>query len=518
MKSKNLLVLLVTALVLTCGSCSDCIRWTEHLGNPQKTGYSACGGPDAPVELWKVRTTGDFETSPFIMNGKVIVLWKNSQYHTLTAKVMILDVLTGEILHEMDSLLFSEVFPVGDRIIGRSGIRFYEIDIAAGTNTLLTEIPRRGYSFDQYPVILKNKIVIPTFPSLCLTFDFDIRWDMGDTEIDPHLRLYNVAGDEDILGFILAEEGITQLYVVDTSTGILQWMSGPLPSSLWLTIGNDTLYCGGEKLWAFGQNGSERWSFSPEKRIMSNLVLGLDGIFFADEANNLYKIDFDGNLIWKTGWEVSPWYYKTHLIGAGTILYCIGNYGNPDFPSKSSITAFSMEDGIELWNLEFEHLNYVKAFPAIAEGILILGTIGGNVIALASDPDVFVRQGDAFLSKGITDEAITSFTKAAELFEKEGNAFESQKIRERIHELDSSSEFLPESSPPEHVPPGSEPSEPPSTPSFTTSPETTPEESTSLESLEIDLNIPTLLIGLAGAFIAVSVAYHLTRNKKTWKG
>ncbi|MGD2247384.1 MAG: PQQ-binding-like beta-propeller repeat protein [Candidatus Methanofastidiosia archaeon] len=500
MKWKSILIFLIIGLNFICVLCSDCIEWSEHLKNPQKTAYSPCNGPETPEILWKVSTSGSFH-APFIMDGKVLILWKDSWYHPLTGKVILLDVFTGEVLHDKDGL-FSQVFFVNGKIVGRTGKSLYEINMAEKTSTFLTEIPDRPYAINQYPVIFENKIIIPTYPPLCFTFDYDIMWDMENTKLDPNLELYNLAGDETILGFIAAEEGVTKLITVNPSTGTLKWMSDPLPLSLWLTSGGDTIYCGGEKLWAFDKNGSEKWRFSPEKRIMSNLVLGPKAVYCADEANNLYKIDLCGNLVWKKYWEASPWYYETHLVGGGDILYCIGNYGDPDFPSRSSITAYTMEDGSESWNLEFVSPAHIRGAPAVVNGILVFGTAGGDIMAVASDPDIFVKQGDTFVEMGNDKKAAESYKKALELCEKKGLTEKYQKILEHVVQRGFTQFGTPEppqTSPPESTPPDTSP--PITEPSQ--SPPAGPEPS----------RMPEYLIVVVGIIIGILLLYMWKKHK-----
>ncbi|MBU7023945.1 MAG: PQQ-like beta-propeller repeat protein, partial [Theionarchaea archaeon] len=127
--------------------------------------------------------------------------------------------------------------------------------------------------------------------------------------------------------FIMRKDGM-RLLAVDTQTGTLTWETSPLHGARWLSLKENTVYCGGKNLWAFNRDGTQRWVFFPEEHIISNLVLGSDAVYFVDEEDNLYKVDFNGNLVWKTKCEASLEYYETHLIGAGDILYCIGNYGD----------------------------------------------------------------------------------------------------------------------------------------------------------------------------------------------
>ncbi|MBU7026305.1 MAG: PQQ-binding-like beta-propeller repeat protein [Theionarchaea archaeon] len=509
MKSVMLLILTLTSCILAGALGFDSCKWNSYLGNPQRTGYSVCDGPDMPEILWKVEMPGAFDASPFIMDDKVLILWYNSMYHTSEAKVLFFDIVTGEVLQQFGQrrFLFSEVFPVDDKVIGLDGRRVYEIDPVQKSTTLLVEIPEESprdssqnneisegsgkpffFAYNRYPIILEKGIVVPAIPPVCLSAsDYSIVWNLEKTTSYPHLRAYDVAGDETIIVFTMATNGIPHLVAVDPSTGMLLWESDPLPLAFWLAVGEDTVYCGGKHLWAFSRDGSALWKFTPEAELVTNVVLGPDAVYAADAAHNLYKVDVNGNLVWKTDWNGSP-FYQSHLIGAGDILYCIEVLGETE---GSHLAAYKMEDGSKLWSVEVGSQSWVRKAPAVAGGILVIGNIDGELIALASDPDLFVEQGNAFLSKGLRNQAISSYKKAAELYEREGNTSQSQEIRERIQELENQ----PESPPPESTTPSTPESIMPTTP---------PELST-----PISLSAVILIVVLIG----IPFAYYLIKHK-----
>ena len=480
MKCEILLISALLACTVVSVSGVDTCEWTDYLGNSGRTAYSECQGPETPEVLWKVSMPGVFDTAPFIINDNVLILWKESTYHALEKKVLLLDVLTGEVLQEFGQrrFLFSEVFPMDNKIVGIDGNRLYEIDLISKEITLLTEIPERSFftstksystfpkypflrnevgtififNFNNYPVILKDRLIIPTIPTACLSkFDFQTLWTLGGATSDPHVYADTLAGDETIVVF-LANNDLLHLVAVDPSTGMVLWMSDPLGVVYWLALGRSDLYVGGKQLWAFDRNGSKRWEFIPDEIIVSNIVVA-DAVYAADAANNLYKIDFEGNLVWKTDYEGSP-LFQVHLAGAGDILYCIGNL--PDSvmeAAESHVSAYNMEDGSKLWNIHFEDGNGILEAPALANNILVMGTMGGQVIALASDPGLFLEQGNAFLSKGLKGQAIDSYEKAAQLYEKEGDLDKSQEMQEKISELEDQREPTIEPSVPPESPP-----------------------------------------------------------------
>jgi outer membrane protein assembly factor BamB len=422
-------------------------EWGDYMGNSQKTAYTTCNGPEAPEILWKTELVkGGFDTSPFIIEEGILALSKDDIYHILTTKIVLFDFITGDVLQEFIPVtpkkqVIFEVFPVDGQVMGTSITDIYKIDFVSKTGVFLSEIPRRSYgTLDSYPIILMDRIIFPTHPPVCFSkSDFNMMWDLHIT-LDENLHPYNLAGDEDIVVFIIAEEGITKLLAVNPSTGSIRWESDPLPLSLWITLGENTLYCGGEKLWAYDTLGNEIWHFTPDERIVSNIVLGPDALYSVDNSNHLYKIGLDGTLIWKTDCQVSPWYYNTHLVGAGHILYCLRNEGTPDSVTKSSISAFDMNTGTEMWELESDPPSNIIAAPVVAGGVLIITKENGAIVALASDPHLFEQQGDAFLSQELPDKAAESYRKASELYERSGNQEKTQEMHEKITQLELSSE------------------------------------------------------------------------------
>jgi outer membrane protein assembly factor BamB len=446
MKSK--MKLLVVSVIVICTlqnvSTSDPCQWVEYLKNPQKTAYSLCTGPETLEILWKARIQGVFDTPPLIVGDNVLTLLKNDLSHLSETRVLVFDVLTGAIVKEGTPIIpeehhIFEVFPVDNKILGTSFRGIYEINFSS-ESTLLAKIPEKSsnnkgnqsshsslsntgkvfyYTPQMYPIYLQNTLIFPIDPAVCIsTTDFNIIWNLEETV--PGVHPYMVVGDTKIVIF-LVKDGIPRLVAVDPSTGVPTWMSDPLPFGNWLSLGEDTVYCGGENIWAFSKDGNLLWEFNPEEEIICNLVLGPSAVYAADAGHNLYKIGVQGSLIWKTEWEGSP-YHESHLVGAGNILYCIENLGDGVHgePAGSQITAYSMENGNVLWKHYFGDKSWVKGPPAVSDGIIVVARASGRIVALASNPELFIKQGETFLSDGYIEKAINSYKKAAEIYEQKG--------------------------------------------------------------------------------------------------
>jgi hypothetical protein len=459
MKKKLLPALTLIMCTLAYASCLSSCQWREYLGNLHRTAYSPCSGPDTSEELWKVSFGGDFDTPPHIVDDTVLILWKDSASHHWESKVICLDLLTGEIQNEARTdELVCRIFPVDDQILGIT-LEVYEISPESGLCTFLASFPGRTFcGAPQYPLVLEDRIIFPTEPAICLSrSDYHTLWNVSETITKKDLTATNIAGDEKLAVFVMLTDRGYQIYAVNPETGFLRWKSTSLPGAHWLALGEDTIYCGGEQLWAFNRNGLKLWEFIPEKEIVSNIVLGPDAVYIADAAHNLYKIDLDGSLVWKTEWEGFTVFPNTHLVGAGDILYCIGNF----MDLGAQVTAYRMKDARKVWDInlatesmEGSSVGLILGAPAVANSTLVMGTMTGEVIAYASDPDLFVRQGDTFLSRNLTEKAIESYEKAVELYKKKGNLVQSQKIRTRIYEIENPSASTP---PPETAPPSTSP-------------------------------------------------------------
>lgn len=428
-----MLFVAIGILIISYCSCSKC-EWTHYLKNTQRTAYSFCQGPDSPDILWEVDTPGDFDTSLLIINGKVVGLKKDNIYHLSETQVVILDLLTGEKISitELESIIFS-IVSIDGNIIGIQKEKICQIDPTSGSTTFLTNIHAKYFFVNPaFPLILKDRIIIPTTPAVCISkTDFGELWNLNNISSLKDFVPVNLAGDESGIYFILEKEGELYIAAVNPQKGMLKWKSEFIPAALHIAVKEDSVFCGGMNLWKFSREGNQLWEFSTEERIVSNMVISPDAVYCVDAGSTLYKVDFEGNLLWKTYCEVSSWYFETHLVGGGDILYCVTNSG--DLTSqKAVITAFSMKTGEELWNLELGASHYVKAPPVLIDGILIVGTVGGKIMAVASDPDIFVKQGDTFVEMGNDENAAESYKKALDLCEKKELIEKYQEILEYI--------------------------------------------------------------------------------------
>jgi hypothetical protein len=171
-------------------------------------------------------------------------------------------------------------------------------------------------------------------------------------------------------------------------------------------------------------------------------MVGPTFICVADDTY-IFCIDkFSGNLLWETQREELPFTRKglpilrTFIMGTRNTIICSDIF---------DMTCFSPENGEKLWNVHFQDSvdhRWQKPCPAITEGIIIVnGEENSNsLLAIASNPQLFAQQGDAFLSQGIPDKAAESYRKASDLYERKGDQEKAQEMQEKISKLESSPE------------------------------------------------------------------------------
>ncbi|MGC1121223.1 MAG: PQQ-binding-like beta-propeller repeat protein [Candidatus Methanofastidiosia archaeon] len=436
----------------------------------------------------------------------MIALKKDSMSHLSETNVTVLDLLTGNVVSSADTegIMFG-IFPMENGIIGIQKEELCQIDLTSGNIAPLAHIPPKFFHvYPVFPLVLESGIIIPSTPAVCLSkSDFSQLWNLdGLSSFVEDSTPASLAGNESLVYFVLEKKGELYIAAINPQKGLLIWRSHILPAALYLTATEDGVFCGGFNLWKFSREGEMVWEVSLEQRIVSNMVRGPDGLYCVDAGNNLYEVDFEGNLLWKAFCEVSPWYYETHLLGGGDILYCVRNSGDVVSPETTVITAFNMKTGEKLCELGLGASHYVKAPPILADGILVVGTVGGNIIAVASDPDLFVKQGDKFMDIGDRNRASESYEKALELCEKKQLADKHQEILKHVMEQGFTQFGTPIPSPPQTQPP--QPT-PPETVLETAAPSTEPESS---------LQLPEWYYLLAAAGIITALVVYVLRRRK----
>ncbi len=470
-------LILMVSIGIVCASCDEPCSWAQYLGNPGRTGYINCSGPDSPEILWEITMDGETR-APFIMEDTVVIPYETctsgcsfGYVPTMKTTVAMIDLLTGTLLQEIavEDWLVSAC-PVGQKkVLLESEKMLYDIDFASASVSSISEvyIPSTVLYFPlHYPVVLQGKIVVPT-KGLIVCFsrsDYRRLWDL-ESSLGPLYPsdgdLLNIAVSEDVVYTILGGEEGERIWAVDSATGTFIWVSEPL-NVLEIAVDGPMLLAGGDNRYSSDaktgkvysldtKTGKVLWMFECEA-VRSNIMVGPDAVYFTDDMT-LYAVDkYTGKLEWKKERKNVWGLGTTYLIGTGNSIICSDIY---------NLTSFSAEDGTQLWNVHFQDsmkLFGKKTSPAVAEGIIIIekSEQGNKVLAFASDPGIFVKQGGAFVSMGLKEKAGDSYRKAVNLYEKKGNLEKAEEIRKKISELGLPLETqppTPSASPPSSVQP-----------------------------------------------------------------
>jgi len=444
---KRILVLLVS-MTMVYSLSGDPLQWDQYLGNPGRTAYIDYEGPDSPEILWEVELSC-LAGNPFISKDRVVV--------ECGGKAVLIDLLTDTLLSEATANVESltGAYPVGDTILGTTrGGWLYRINPVTGDAPFDVKIPDRFHCFVHCPpIVLSDRMIFPSTPVVCLSRDdYSTLWDL-QSSLGPLYpedgEVQMIAASSKRLYIVIREVEEKKIWTVDSDTGEFLWAKDGFEISVIATDGS-VLFAGGEGLYALDtETGELLWLFEFESDYLSsNIVVGPHAVYATDEEK-LYSVDkTTGVLNWKVQWEGNP-FWITYIVGMKNIVIC---------SDVRNLSCFSAEDGTEIWNIHFADfidLNPKKPCPAAAKGILIVGGKEGSnrILALASDPDLFVKQGDAFLSEGMKDQAIDSYKKAAQLYEKEGNLNKSQEMQQKVYELENQQESTSEPSTPPESPP-----------------------------------------------------------------
>lgn len=434
---------LVVTLSTMC-ACSEPCQWNQYLGNPGRTAYVYGSGPDFPEILWEITLEGEVD-HPFIFEDRIIVscdaycVFPSPPETAPQQNIAVIDLLTGtlvqRIIPEED---FLNVYPVKESLIlGETYDKLYEIDISSGKTTCVSDIPMKAFCDPRcYPIILSDMIVFPTTPVVCISMsDYRLLWNLETSlgSLYPENgKILNIAASQDRIYIIIDEEKERRIWAVDSTTGTFVWVSDPLTVS---EIASDkfALFAGGDKVYALNaETGKVLWTF--ESTLNSNIMVGGEAVYFSDNER-LYSVDRKtGELKWESQWNGIP-LWITYIVGSGDMVICSNVF---------DLSSFSQKNGTQLWNVHFRNNTdmgtITKPCPAVVQDILITRKDGKDeMMALASDPELFVRQGEAFLSRGLENEAITSFKKALTLYERKGNISKLQEIQKRISEVETSS-------------------------------------------------------------------------------
>ena len=386
--SWTVLLLYVLNLIVSGSEIGSC-TWDQHLGNPERTAYTVCDGPDAPEILWKTSLSGEFDTPPLVVGDTLVVLKKNSVSHFRQSSLVRMNLYTGRITGQIDSedwdpyvRFFSDgtdVYLLGSSPQSEYTYEIWRVNFEEKELVSMASIRKNWGDYHNRVLILNDTIVYPIIPLVCFSkSDFNVVW-TADEFLSGHERaeVLFAAADESYIYIIVEYEDTEKIYALDIESGELIWLRD-LPGTVQvLAVENSTLFVGGDHISAVDvDTGRTLWRFTPEGKVFCNLVIGPDYVFAADSASQIYAIDkAEGRLVWQI--ELEGYAGWTFLVGGGQFLYCArGRW-------EWSMTAcFHTEDGTKVWEYEFPSEIYTQ--PALAKGILIIPLRRGEIYAFAT--------------------------------------------------------------------------------------------------------------------------------------
>jgi outer membrane protein assembly factor BamB len=175
-----------------------------------------------------------------------------------------------------------------------------------------------------------------------------------------------------------------QVYALNTGNGSEQWIFPEEPvtgrdfyaAPVFTDDGNQLIVAGYDGvLYSLNpKTGDEIWKFedAQDRYIASPLVTDT-GIFASSSDNNLYGVDFDGDLLWvfETGdpiWASPAWSVSCECIYLASMDHFL--------------YAIDPENGAQLWKSD-DLGGQVVSQPAVSEsGLILISTFGNQVIAI----------------------------------------------------------------------------------------------------------------------------------------
>ncbi|MBU7014127.1 MAG: PQQ-binding-like beta-propeller repeat protein [Theionarchaea archaeon] len=214
------------------------------------------------------------------------------------------------------------------------------------------------------------------------------------------------------------------IYALDVDTGELIWkreIGTKVQDSLVIfedcvIVASDLLYCLDKR------NGNTVWKF--QRACRNSPVVAYDLIFCTDEAG-IYALNKEGNIVWENplGCKI------TSSLVADQKLFLWSIMG--------TLYALNVFTGNEVWQYDTglyneTHPDYSRGALAISEGILVLSTNQGKVIAFGIEPECLFPKGLECEEQGSYCLAYNLYSKA--LIECE-NTETKKNVEEKLSEL-----------------------------------------------------------------------------------
>lgn len=368
---RGLAVIAIAGLVMACagGPAQPIDDGTDVLmykGGPGRTGESVGGIAGEGRVLWTVATSGPVDSSPTILDGVAYVVGGEG-------RLLALDVSTGKQRWSstVDGLVGSPAI-ADDRVValGKDGsINAIRMDGSSSWRTAADLAPNSS------PLLVGGVLIAGGQGGSIQAFDAvtgAARWTVQTGDSLPRAA----AGDES-RAYIGSHDG--RLYAIEITSGETAWTLDAKADHFATPAVRDGSVLAAAAtpddaslLAVDAASGAERWRFVPPdgRGLHSPSVDG--GAVYISTDRNLYALaPDDGTILWTR--EGEPWNTAGIAIADAT-LYAIAAGG--------TLYALDAATGSERWRLFLG--GNVLTGTTLADGRLIVGTEGGNIIAIGA--------------------------------------------------------------------------------------------------------------------------------------
>lgn len=368
---RALAVIAIAALVMGCTggqapTTDDGNDVLMYKGGPGRTGESVGGIAGEPRVLWKIATGGPVDSSPVILGGVAYIVGGEG-------RLLALDVSTGSQrwVSQADGLVGSPAI-AGDRIIalGKDGsINAIRMDGSSEWRTAADLAP------NSTPLVTGDVLIAGGRGGAIQAFDAAngaARWNVRTGDELPRAA----AGDE-THAYIGSHDG--RLYAIEAATGATAWTLDAAADHFATPAIRDGRVLAmaatsddASLLAVDAASGVERWRFVPPDGRGLHSPSVDDGAVYISSDRSFYALDpDDGSVAWAR--EGERWNTAGIAI-ADSALYA--------FESGGTLHAMDARTGSEVWRLYVG--GDVATGTTIADGRLIIGTDGGDVMAIGS--------------------------------------------------------------------------------------------------------------------------------------
>ncbi|MGC1121110.1 MAG: PQQ-binding-like beta-propeller repeat protein [Candidatus Methanofastidiosia archaeon] len=399
----------------------DRAEWNELYGDREHTGYCYGPAPDSPYLIWSVDINDSAAGDPVILDGKVAILGMSLLHF--------LELESGEATKTYNFAGAATLAVSGNKLLMPCVWRLICFDM--DSESVLWESNMEG-GINSNPLVYCGRVF--TAGGWCPWMEHTdekeekkvICFDQFTGEV---LWKYSTNGKvchspsiSDSVLYVGSDDGC--IYALDVDTGKLIWkrdtgsrvQDSLVISEDYVIASSDLLYCLDKR------NGDIVWR--SQRACRSSPVVAYDLIFCTDETG-VYALNKEGNIVWEN--PLSCIITSSLVADEKLFLWSI----------TGTLYALNVFTGNEVWHYDTglyseTHPNYSRGTLAISEGILVLCTYQGKVIAFGIEPEYLFSKALESEEQGLYCLAYNLYNKALIQCE---NTETKENIEEKVSEL-----------------------------------------------------------------------------------